>query len=71
MLARLRSGERSAQGVEFYLHELKASAAFRRWGDLSSAHRDALQWRGVTERDLFHIDVIKANPSAFNSSWLK
>jgi hypothetical protein len=69
MLERLRQGNLERQDVEFYMHELKESATFRTTGDLGAAHQRALQWRGATERDLFHPDVIKQHPELFNSSW--
>jgi hypothetical protein len=69
MLERLRQGNLERQDVEFYMHELKESATFRSTGDLGAAHQRAIQWRGVTERDLFHPDVIKQHPELFNSSW--
>ncbi len=69
MLERLRAGNRTLQDIEFYLHELKESAVFRRTGDLLGAHLEALQWRGVTEKSLFHPEVIQQNPQLFNESW--
>lgn len=69
MLARLRFGNRTPQDIEFYLHELKESAMFRQTGELSSAHKNALQWRSATERDLFHQSVIDANKEIFPIKW--
>jgi antitoxin component HigA of HigAB toxin-antitoxin module len=42
MLSRLRSGNRTSQDIEFYLHELKESAMFRQTGNLSFSHEHAL-----------------------------
>ena len=50
MLQRLRLENKTPQDIEFYLHELKESAIFRRTNDLSLSHRNALEWRNVTER---------------------
>lgn len=69
MLDRLRSGATSSQDIEFYMHELKESARFRATGNLPDSHNAALQWRGVTSQDLFHPEVIRANPSVFSPSW--
>ena len=69
MLERLRSGHATAQDIEFYLHELKESAIFRRTGDLGRAHGEALRWRGVSERMLFHRDVIEQYPGFFSPAW--
>jgi hypothetical protein len=69
MLDRLRSGQATKQDIEFYMHELKESAVFRRTGDLRGAHQNALDFRRVTERDLFHPEVIQQNPQIFNESW--
>jgi RHS repeat-associated protein len=69
MLERLRSGSATPQDIEFYLHELKESARFRATGDLMSSHNSALEWRGVTSKDLFHPDVIRANPDIFPTGW--
>lgn len=69
MLARLRSGSTTRQDIEFYLHELIEAAKFRRMGDLKKAHQEALQFRGVTERDLFHPDVIRQYPELFPYNW--
>ncbi len=69
MLERLRSGNSSLQDIEFYLHELKESAIFRQTGELSSAHKNALQWRSATERDLFHQSIIDANKEIFPIKW--
>jgi hypothetical protein len=69
MLDRLRSGATSSQDIEFYMHELKESARFRATGNLMDSHNAALQWRGVTSQELFHPEVIRANPSVFPPSW--
>ncbi len=69
MLERLRSGATSSQDIEFYMHELKESARFRATGNLMDAHNSAIQWRGVTSKDLFHPDVISAHPEIFGSGW--
>jgi hypothetical protein len=69
MLQRLREGHKSFQDIEFYLHELKESVIFERTNDLRSSHQKALKWRSVTERDLFHQDVINANKELFPVSW--
>jgi hypothetical protein len=69
MLERLRSGLTTQQDIEFYLHELKESAVFRQTGDLARAHQEALRFRGVTSRSLFHRDVVEKYPEFFNSSW--
>ncbi|MCL6581746.1 MAG: hypothetical protein K6U08_09070, partial [Firmicutes bacterium] len=69
MLERLRSGRAATQDVEFYLHELKESSSLRRTGDLRKAHQEALGWRGVTEKDLFHPDVIQRYPELFGPGW--
>ena len=61
MVQGLRSGERSSHHMEFYVHELKESAIFRSTKDLPGAHQKALRWRGVTERDLFHPDVVRSS----------
>jgi hypothetical protein len=69
MLERLRSGLATPQDIEFYLHELKESAIFRRTGDLPYAHAEALRWRGATEQMLFHSDVIARYPEFFSPAW--
>jgi hypothetical protein len=69
MLERLRSGHATPQDIEFYLHELKESAIFRRTGDLRHAHDAALRWRGVSEQMLFHREVVDRFPEFFNPSW--
>lgn len=70
MLKRLKDSIKTDQDLEFHLHELKESTLR---GTLSQeeAHAEALRWRNVTERYLFHIDVICANPEVFNSTWLE
>ncbi len=69
MLARLRAGNTTRQDIEFYLHELIESANLRRTADLKKAHEAALKFRRVTERDLFHSDVIRKYPELFPYSW--
>ncbi len=69
MLDRLRSGATTSQDIEFYMHELKESARFRATGNLLDSHNAALQWRGVTSQNLFHPEVIRANPEVFPPSW--
>ena len=60
---------RSLQDIEFYFHELKESAIFRQTGELGYAHKNALQWRNATERDLFHQSIINANKELFPIKW--
>ena len=69
MLKRLQSGMTSPRDIEFYMHELKESARFRATGSLMDAHNAALQWRGVTSKDLFHPDVISKYPEIFGKGW--
>lgn len=69
MLARLRAGNTTRQDIEFYLHELIESSIFQRTGDLKKAHKRALKLRGVTERDLFHSDVIRQYSELFPYNW--
>ncbi|GAA5444529.1 hypothetical protein Misp06_02716 [Microbulbifer sp. NBRC 101763] len=53
MLERLQNGNTTKYDIEFYLHELKESAQFRKTGELMPAHERALKWRNVESLDLF------------------
>ena len=69
ILARLRTGNTTKYDLEFYLHELIEAAKFKRTGDPKQAHEQALKFRKVTERDLFHPDVISQYPELFPYNW--
>ena len=69
MVERLRQGMGSKHDIEFYMHELKESAILKRTNDLRKAHQDALKWRNVVEKDLFHPDVINKYPEIFPPTW--
>jgi hypothetical protein len=69
MLARLRTGNTTKYDIEFYLHELIEAAKFKQTGDLKQAHEQALKFRKVTERDLFHPDVIAQYSELFPCNW--
>ena len=42
---------------------------FKQTGDLKQAHEQALKFRKVTERDLFHPDVIAQYSELFPYNW--
>ncbi len=79
MLERLMKGETTKYDLEFLFHETieaEMCEAARNLPDTpegrnealrmqAEAHRNALERRNVTERDLFHPDVIRSNPDIF------
>jgi hypothetical protein len=82
MLGRLRAGETAVQDINFYMHELKESAAMARTGGYGTygaraAHLATLQWQGIPyaagyESRLYHPSVIQAFSEMFNpAAWPK
>jgi hypothetical protein len=69
MLERLSKGFTTTYDIEFYLHELKESSRFIKFGDILDAHHESLNWRRVSEFELFHPDVVQKHRSYFNMNW--
>ena len=73
MMQRLRTSFANGEKVtgadaNFYLHEANEATTIGRLG-YEGAHPAALQKYGVKEFDLYHPEVIQANPQWFNSNW--
>ena len=69
MLARLRAGNTTKYDLEFYLHELIEAAKLKQTGDLKQAHEQALKLIKVTEKELFHPEVIRQYSGLFPYNW--
>lgn len=55
----------------FYMHELKEATLMRRGMPYNSAHPEAIRWDRVSPFELYHPEVIKANPTIFNPNFLE
>jgi hypothetical protein len=70
-------GCREAHDIEFYLHELRESAVFNRLFRQGLnpqevqdvAHNTALNYRGASETNLFHPDVVKQFSDLFGNAF--
>ncbi len=74
MMQRLQDAFAAGQKVtgadaNFYLHEASEATMMGRGLGYDAAHSAALGKYGVTEFNLYHPEVIQANPTLFNNAW--
>lgn len=79
--SRLRAGQTTTQDINFYMHELKESAVFRRtsgadaYETARAAHMETLEWQGIEyapgyESQLYAPEVIQQYSEFFNPAAL-
>jgi hypothetical protein len=71
MIQRLVDGMWDSADQEFYKHELLEAELMEQGMPYDAAHETALKEFGVTERDLYHPEVIQEHPELFNDSWFQ
>ncbi len=76
MISRLESAYANNTPIEgadldFYAHEIYESTLMKNGMSYEDAHEAAKAYYNATEFNLYHPEVIKANPKLFNNAWFE
>ena len=57
--------------LDFYAHEIYESTLMKNGMNYNDAHEAAKAYYNATEFNLYHPEVVKANPKLFNNAWFE